>query len=272
MIAPNGGTAVAAILLRETLANPGWQTGVIAHERTAVKNLFDLVKRFVDNLPEEHRPEIGASNAEALAFSKIDSGYTVSVPTEAGSGRSSTLQLIHGSEVAFWPNLLEQLAALVQATPDVPGSAIILESTGRQFGDQLHQLWRSAEAGESEFLPVFLPWYVDDEYRTPVPEDFTATEAEKAYAADHGLDDAQLLWRRNKIRQLLGNEDRFASEYPATPSEAFLASLFDSFIATADVMTPRKVKDAEPHGDLLIGLDLPAAVQTVPRWRTGADR
>jgi hypothetical protein len=115
MIAPNGGTAVAAILLRETLANPGWQTGVFAHERAAVKNLFDLVKRFVDNLPEEHRPEIGASNAEALAFSKIDSGYTVSVPTEAGSGRSSTLQLIHGSEVAFWPNLLELLAALVQA-------------------------------------------------------------------------------------------------------------------------------------------------------------
>jgi hypothetical protein len=29
--------------------------------------------------------------------------------------------------------------------------------TGKEFGDDFHQLWRSAEAGESEFLPIFLP-------------------------------------------------------------------------------------------------------------------
>ena len=154
-------TYVGARFFRRTIANPGLRTAILGHERAASRNLFGLVKRFYDHLPDEEKPSLGVSNQEELIFDRLDSGYMVSVATLEGSGRSSTAQMLHASEVAFWPSLQEQLAALVQTIPDIEGTEIVLESTGNQFGDEFHQLWRKAESGESEFVPIFLPWSTD---------------------------------------------------------------------------------------------------------------
>jgi hypothetical protein len=192
-------------------------------------------------MPVDIRPSTGTSNAEELIFDKIDSGYLVSVATMEGAGRSATAQLLHASEAAFWVNLLEQMAALMQTVPDIDGSEIILETTGKEFGDEFHQLWRSAESGESEFLPIFLPWTIDPSYRTKVPEDF-AMSSEEAKLAEHGPDAEQIFWRRRKIAELR-SEDLFKREYPLTPSEAFMASNFDSFITSDLVMAARKTTE-----------------------------
>jgi hypothetical protein len=159
---------------------------------------------------------------------------------------------------------------MVQTIPDIAGTEIILESTGNQFGDEFHQLWRRAEAGESEFLPVFLPWTIDPGYRAPPPEGFAMTAEEKALAELHALDAEQIAWRRAKISQL-GSEEYFAREYPLIPEQAFLASQFDSFITAPDVMRARKARDIEAYGPLLIGVD-PAGQgddSTALAWRRG---
>jgi hypothetical protein len=114
-----------------------------------------------------------------LIFDQIDSGYLASVATQEGAGRSATAQLLHASEAAFWVALLEQMAALMQTVPDIDGTEIILETAGNEFGDDFHKLWRSAEAGESEFLPIFLPWSIDPTYRTKVPDEFNMTAEER---------------------------------------------------------------------------------------------
>jgi hypothetical protein len=263
-------TYVAARFYKGTTALPGLRTQIIGHEKPASRNLFNLVKRFHDNMPPEHRQSVGTSNAEELIFDSIDSGYLVSVATLEGSGRSSTAQFLHASEAAFWASLIEQLAALVQTIPDIDGTEIIVETTGNQFGDEFHQLWRRAEAGDSEFIPVFLPWSIDPTYRTKLPDDFAMTTEERALATLHGLDAEQIMWRRNKISQL-GSEDYFKREYPLVPDEAFMASQFDSFITADLVMTARKARDIEPYGPLLIGVD-PAgkgADATAVAWRRG---
>jgi len=263
-------TYVAARFYKATTALPGLRTQIIGHEKPASRNLFNLVKRFHDNMPPEHKLSVGTSNAEELVFDSIDSGYMVSVATLEGSGRSSTAQFLHASEAAFWDSLQEQLAALVQTIPDLDGTEIILETTGNQFGDEFHQLWRRAEAGESEFMAVFLPWSIDPSYRTKLPDDFAMTAEESALATLHGLDAEQICWRRNKISQL-GSEDYFKREYPIVPDEAFMASQFDSFITADIVMQARKAKDIEPYGPLIVGVD-PAgkgADATAIAWRRG---
>src|ERR1700761_8408439 len=85
-------TYVAGRYYHKTIKNPGFLTAIVAHEKPAVRNLFGLVKRMHDLMPEEMRPVTGASNAEELKFSNIDSGYIVSIATEEGAGRSSTAQ------------------------------------------------------------------------------------------------------------------------------------------------------------------------------------
>src|SRR5882757_217271 len=107
-------TYVAARYYKGTTSNPGLRTAIIGHEKVASKNLFQLVKRFHEHMPDDMRPSTGTSNAEELIFDSIDSGYLVSVATLEGSGRSSTAQLLHASEAAFWASLLEQMAALMQ--------------------------------------------------------------------------------------------------------------------------------------------------------------
>lgn len=104
-------TYVAARFYHKTISNPGLRTIIIGHEKAASKNLFQLVKRFHEHMPEDSRPSVGASNAEELIFDKIDSGYLVSVATNEGSGRSATAQVLHASEAAFWVDLPTQMAA-----------------------------------------------------------------------------------------------------------------------------------------------------------------
>jgi hypothetical protein len=263
-------TYVAARFYKSTTSLPGLRTQIIAHEKPASKNLFNLVKRFHDHMPAEHKQSVGTNNADELVFDAIDSGYMVSVATEDGAGRSSTAQFLHASEAAFWHSLQEQLAALVQTIPDIDGTEIIIETTGNQFGDEFHQLWRRAEAGESEFIAVFLPWSIDPTYRRALSDEFAMTAEESALAELHGLDAEQICWRRAKISQL-GSEDHFKREYPLIPDEAFMASQFDSFITADLVMPARKAKDIEPYGNLIVGVD-PAGMgddSTAIAWRRG---
>lgn len=262
-------TYIAARFYKRTINNPGLRTIIIAHEKPASGNLFKLVKRFHDHMPDETRPSVGISNAQELIFDAIDSGYGVTVATEEGAGRSDTSQMVHASEASRWVNMAEQLAALLQTVPRIDGSEVVIETTGNQYGDEFHQFWRATESGENEFIPIFLPWSLDPAYRATPPEDFARTDDEQKLVTLHGLDDEQLFWRRIKISEMR-DEKRFQSEYPLTPQEAFLASQFDSYI-TADLVMPARKEDTEPYGPLLIGVD-PAGMgadATAIAWRQG---
>ena len=261
-------TYVAARLYHRTINNPGLRTIIIGHERRASSNMFDIVKRFHDNMPEDLRPSIGVSNREELIFDRIDSGYLVSVASGEGTGRSATAQLLHASEAAFWDDLPLQMASLMQTVPDLAATEIIIESTANGYND-FHTLWRKAESGESEFLPVFLPWSLDAGYRRALPEAFTMDLEEFKLAELHNLDKEQIAWRRAKINQL-GSAEYFSQEYPITPSEAFISSTFDSFIPASLVIKARREK-VEPYGPLIVGVD-PAGMgadRTSIAWRRG---
>lgn len=262
-------TYIAARFYRRTISKPGLRTLIIAHEKPASNNLFKLVKRFNDNMPDNARPSVGISNAQELIFDNIDSGYGVSVATEDGAGRSDTAQQLHASEAALWKDLQTQMAALLQTVPDMDDTEVIFETTGNGYND-FYQFWRKAQAGENRFLAVFLPWSIDPSYRAALPDDFSMTAQEKNIAELHGLDTEQICWRRNKIAEM-GAEELFLQEYPLTPDEAFIASDFDSFIPAEIVLRARK-ETIEAKGPLLIGVD-PAgkgADSTAIAWRRGS--
>jgi len=88
----------------------------------------------------------------------------------------------------------------------------------------------------------FYPWFIAEEYKLPVDDDFTPNEEELEYATTvqrhtgFNLTPEQLLWRRQKIDEF--GEDRqqgitperyFDQEYPYSPESAFLASGYGIF-------------------------------------------
>ena len=230
----------------------GCQVFILTHEQSATDNLFAMANRYHEHCPEPVRPTTGAANAKELNFPLLDSGYQVGTAGTKAVGRSKTIQLFHGSEVAFWPHAASHFAAVIQAVPDLPDTEIILESTANGVGGEFHERWQQAEAGIGDYQAIFVPWFWQDEYRRPA-DNFVPDDEEREYGEAHGLDNEQLAWRRAKIAELK-DPLLFKQEYPATAAEAFQTTGHDSFIKGESVLKARKA-NLEGVGPLVIGAD-----------------
>ncbi len=231
----------------------GVRAFILTHEQEASNNLFEMAERFHAHCPPVIRPHIGAANAKELHFDRLDSGYKVGTAGTKGVGRSSTVQFFHGSEVAFWPFAETHAAGVLQAIPEQPGTEIILESTANGIGNFFHAQWQAAEAGTSDYIAIFIPWFWQSEYRKPVPEGFQPSQAESEYQSAYRLDLEQIAWRRAKIAELK-DEWLFRQEYPATAAEAFQSSGADGLIAPS-LVTKARGAEAAASGPLVVGVD-----------------
>jgi hypothetical protein len=251
-------TYVGARYYHKTTHNFGLQTFILTHALDATSNLYKMAQRYYEHTPLAVRPEITTNNSKELIFGNLDSGYKVGTAENKAVGRSSTIQLFHGSEVAFWANAEEHTKGIMQAVPDATGTEIILESTANGVGNYFHQMWQKAEAGLSDYIAIFVPWYWQEEYRKDLPHGFSITSEEVQLTEQYGLSLEQLNWRRDKIVQLsisgVDGEKAFMQEYPNNSSEAFQLTGEDSYIESSIVMRSRKSK-AEGVGALLIGVD-----------------
>lgn len=239
----------------------GLKAFILTHEQPATDNLFKMTKRFQDLAPEGLAHGTIAANAKELAFSGRDSSYLVATAGTKGVGRSDTLQLFHGSEVAFWPNAEDHIDGVEQAIADEPGTERILESTANGIGNVFQRRYAAAQRGASEEEAIFLPWYWDSGYEEPPPEGWQAPSKWAEYQEANGLSDAQLYWAFSKSRSqatAIGQSSdepcwKFKQEYPANANEAFQTA-GNSFIPSVGVATARRNK-VIPQGPLIIGVD-----------------
>lgn len=231
-----GSTFVAGRYYKKVTENKGRTVFVLSHEAKTTSKLMAMVKRYHDHCPKAVRPTLGKDSAAlGIEFPKLDSSYELGTAGNAQTGRGHTIFYLHGSEVAFWPNGEEILSGVLQAVPDADETEVVLESTANGVGGVFYQYVQDALAGEGEYELIFVPWYWQEEYHAKhMPPDFRRTAEEEKIAsmvARHPdgsmysfvLTDAQLMWRRNKIRELK-SLDKFKQEYPFTIKEAFLFS------------------------------------------------
>lgn len=224
-------TAVGARLMFRVTQKQARKALVVAHKAESTRALFDMTRRYYENLPEVLKPQKAYSSRTELMFEKLQSGYIVATAGGDGIARGETLQYVHLSEVAFWPkaSASANFNALMQAVPEADDTEVYIESTANGVTGVFAEQWNQAVRGENGFLPIFIPWFWQPEYRADVPQDFRRTPDEDRLAELHGLDDEQLVWRRRKVAQ--NGLELFKQEYPCTPDEAFLTTgrpVFDS--------------------------------------------
>ena len=214
---------------------------IVAHREDATANLFRMSKLFYDELPAPVKPMLRASNAQELVFENpsklrserearpgLRSRIRCATAGGRGIGRSDTLQCVHLSEYAFWPDGADgkasTLAGILQAVPSLPGTMVVIESTANGFED-FKERWDAAVAGENDFEPVFFAWFENPDYSMTVVPGTEWTPEERDLKAAYQLTDEQLQWRRWCIANNCGGSlDMFRQEYPASPGEAFLHS------------------------------------------------
>lgn len=252
-------TYVGARFYHNVANSFGMQAFILTHALDATNNLYKMAQRYYENTPSIVKPQVTTSNSKELIFGELDSGYKLGTAENKAVGRSATIQLLHGSEVGFWNNAAEHSKGIMQAVPYAEGTEIILESTANGVGNFFHQQWQQAEAGLSEYIAIFVPWFWQDEYTCDVDDEFAITTEESNLKSIYNLTDGQILWRRNKINGLSVNgmdgEKAFKQEYPCHPEEAFQLTGEDSFISSESVMTARKTVNVEMYGPKLISVD-----------------
>ena len=243
---------------------------ILTHRADATASIFSMAKRYYDNLPGFLKPEVKANNTNELYFGELDSGYKVSTAGAEGVGRGSTIQYVHGSEVAFWQGAEEHMSGLMEAVPAMPGTEIILESTSDGPGkNYFYRKCMSAQKDpDDEFQLIFVPWYWQPEYRLPLKPDFKLTDEESNFKRAFNLDDEQIYWRRVKIKNSPHGIHQFNREYPATVDEAFAKAAEG---ALWDRESFRYIYFSEPQPRFIrtvIGLD-PAMTKSGRSDRTG---
>lgn len=254
-------TYVQARDLHIVCTGRGKKAFILTHEAEATKNLFNMTKRYIDNIPEGLIPLPDNSSAKELIFRSLDSGYAVGTAGNKSAGRSQTIQIFHGSEVGYWPNAEEHAKGILQAVPNEAGTEIILESTANGIGNYFYNMWMAAISGQSDFQAIFVPWYWQPEYRVFQLEDTPLTEDEEKLFEEHhadGLTREHLYWRRKKLLEFSNDYltacELFGVEYPMTAIDAFRNPVADRFIKVPLVMRARKTR-VDSESPLVIGVD-----------------
>jgi hypothetical protein len=214
-------TYVAARFFIHTITHAGTLSVQVAHDQDAAEEIFQIVHRFVENLPPGVRRELrtSRSNVRQIVFPGLDSEYRVETAADPNAGRGLTIQNLHCSEVARWTgDPADTLASLRAAVPPA-GSTIVLESTPNGAAGAFYSEWNTA--AETGYVQHFFPWWIDPNYlgRGRPPEKFT--DEEKALIDAHGLSRQQIAFRRHIRSNFRGLA---VQEFAEDPVSCFRAS------------------------------------------------
>lgn len=230
---------------------------IIAHEDQATQNLYDMFKRYHNNMPTELMPMIDTMNSRELEFKNptrdkvefkrnpgLQSSIKLGSARNTGAGRSQTINFLHASEIGFWQDAKTLMTGLLQTVPDTVNSYVFFESTANGVGGYFYDMWQQAERGENDFVTLFFAWFEEPTYTTKFQnkeeKDAFIQEVNYCYK-DHNGNDIhteeydlietfgvtyeQLNWRKKAIRNKCGGDiDQFRQEYPSSSEEAFISS------------------------------------------------
>jgi hypothetical protein len=243
-------TYIAARNIWRALFRPNFAVMVLAHRADSAQAIFDIYKRFYENLPEFLTFPTDKSNVRELRFFH---GGLVRVATANSEGpRGTTYQALHCSEFAFWGNIDDTVAAAFQTCG--PDAEIILETTANGLNDA-HKMW----VHENGFQKVFYPWTQDKGY---VKEGKTGrifpalAEAGRKFK----IEKQQLCWAQHALQtKCMGNWHTFMQEYPFDAEMAFVTSgerFFDIVFPHSQAHTGMRVySEPKPYRVYSMGVD-----------------
>ena len=247
-------TWAAARFFLKTITHPGTLTLEVAHSQEAAEEIFGIVHRFVDMLPESLREgplQVSKANVRQIVFPEMDSQYRVVTAGDRNAGRGLTVQNLHCSELARWPgDPSETLAGLRAAM--APGAELILESTPDGVGGCFYEEWQ--KAGEQGMVRHFFPWWMERRYRAKAVDEASLTNEERDLMAHRLLDLEQIGFRR-QIRADFRSLAR--QEYAESDESCFLASgnsVFELSAIDARLATMTEPLEMRLNGELEIWL------------------
>lgn len=227
-------TLFLIMYLDDTLFGEQTTTCIMAHTKGDVQKLLNIVKLAYKHVPKRIdfgdgkfwvKPKATTDNKNELFFDDINSKIYVTV-----ENRGDTNNNLHISEAAHIDEE-ERILATIGSVPGIQfGSNISAESTCNGVGGWFHRVVTEAEAGHSNFVNVFIPWFAVDKYALPIVDDWTPGKAE--------IEIYEKVFKRHKIQ--LTNEQLYwwhitKKDYGRLMDQEFPTFLEDAFLATGNM-------------------------------------
>ncbi len=220
---------------------------IVSFDEDSAVTINDMADRFYKYMPQVLKPKRRPSRNKGILFEnpKFDNSQPISKTNDPGlqnkflvetaknlnAGSSYTINYLHISELAKWDKPEETMTSIMQSVPDY-GAIVIVESTAKGM-NYFQELWDNAESKKNNYVPLFVAWFENPKYRAAY-SGFELTQYEQEISQAYNLDNEQLQWRRNTIKDKLnGDSNMFKQEYPCNPMESFLTTgtpVFDNEI------------------------------------------
>ena len=257
---------------------------VASADIASTNKVFKMAKMFQKNMPVSVQRNTDYSNRKEIVYS--DPHGSAFIAQTAGTdvlGRGGQTHYFHPTEFAFWKDAKTQFGGAMQEVPD-KDSMVIIESTANGIGGTFHDMfWQAMDdwkysKSPGNFLPIFLPWFVDPSYWRKIPYDVkfkvgqphasnTPVEwlaVEDRMVREYGLSKEQLYWRRWAIKNKCQNDlNLFQQEYPFSPEVAFNATGRNVFLHSKI----EKLECKPGHAALLIKTSDHIQAESVQRTR-----
>lgn len=220
-------TVTEGILFYWSFLYPGMSGLVMAQETQTSQDIFEKTKFYWESWPLKPYYSLKYHTKQSMYWQETSSSLRIATAKNVATGRGSTVNALHATECAYYADPYTLFDGLNQTIPDKHGSIVVLESTANGTGNWWHDQWRSAVEGDTDYVPLFFPWYLHSEYRiaTTINTLLELDPYEKWIHKQKGASFEALAWRRWAIHNKAhGDIDKFMQEYPATPDEAFIST------------------------------------------------
>lgn len=261
-----GGSTLTQVYMAwmQIIIRTNWHSAIVADVEDQARNIRGMYSKLATYYPSAVG-EIKFAPYEGSMKNKIIKGRDcivgVGSAQKPDSLRSYDFAMGHLSEVGLWKSTAqksaEDLAQGFRATiPDDADTLIVEESTAKGVGNFFHRGWQDAVAGESNYTPVFVPWFEIEMYQRPIDaKDLTTfikwvlSDEYASYLWSLGATLQGINWYYHKKRDF-PDDWRMKSEYPSTAEEAF-QSTGKRVFPPAYVMAARKsCLSPEMYGDI----------------------
>lgn len=239
---------------------------VVAHLQGATERIFEITKRYHDNMHPGLASIAPSRSLKNLVKFKHGSILEVMTQGSTDAARGSTPSFLHLSELGLWDRNRQTTSAedVLQSTfgsiEDEPGTYVIIESTANGPRGAFYDRWKAAvdDSPGNLFKPMFFGWQDHCKYRleplekdeslmeqlraawTLGDEDFTASIMDEfgfnatwqERMKEFSLEPCQVRWAHRTMATKFGGDiRRFDTEYPLSWQISFQSSggsVFDS--------------------------------------------
>lgn len=251
-----------------------WHSAIITKVNSQAVNIRAMITKMVENYPEDVMP-LSIKSFEGMQNTKIipERGCRITVASAESpeNMRSFDFAMLHMSEVATWPDTPsksgDDLAQSLSSTvPYEEGTLIVMESTAKGVGGYFHEEWLAAtdkdNHSEGKKVPVFVPWFMIDMYKTPIRnyDKFIPTMTDyNWWQFKQGATLEGINWYNNYKKANRFSDFQMKSEFPTTADESFQSKagkyFSDFMIDTLRQSCNEPIFIGDIKGDAVVGED-----------------